>query len=69
MYVCICNCQPHIHCTIYTMPNGDVRRSHSANFFKVTGRLEEEINSDQKDYEKKTIHRQTFSLKHPQLLI
>ena len=26
------------------MPNGDVRRSHSANFFKVTGRLEEEIN-------------------------
>ena len=26
------------------MPKGDVRRSHSANFFKVTGRLEEEIN-------------------------
>ena len=26
------------------MPNGDIRRSHSANFFKVTGRLEEEIN-------------------------
>ena len=26
------------------MPNGDVRPSHSANFFKVTGRLEEEIN-------------------------
>ena len=26
------------------MPNGDVRWSHSAKFFKVTGRLEEEIN-------------------------
>ena len=38
------NCQPHIHCTIYIMPNGDVRRSHSANVFKVTGRIEEEIN-------------------------
>ena len=39
------NCQaPHIHCTIYIMPNGDVRRILSANFFKVTGRLEEGIN-------------------------
>ena len=38
------NCQPHIHCTIYIMPNANVRRSHSANFFKVTGRLEENIN-------------------------
>ena len=36
--------QPHIHCTIYIMPNVDVRCSLSANFFKVTGRLEEEIN-------------------------
>ena len=26
------------------MPNGDVRRSHSANVFKVTERLKEEIN-------------------------
>ena len=26
------------------MLNGDVRRSHSANYFKATGRLEEEIN-------------------------
>ena len=26
------------------MPNGDVRRSHSANYFIVRGRLEEEIN-------------------------
>ena len=38
------NCQLHIHCTIYIMSNGDVRRSHSANFFKVTRRTEEEIN-------------------------
>ena len=51
------------------MPNKDIRRSHSANYFKVTGRLEEESTSDQKDYEKKTIHRQRFSLKHPQLLL
>ena len=26
------------------MPNGNVRRSHLTNFFKVTGRLKEEIN-------------------------
>ena len=26
------------------MPNEDIRRSHSANYFKVTGRLEEELN-------------------------
>ena len=38
------NCQPHIYSTIYIMSNGDVRRSHSVNFFKVTERLEEEIN-------------------------
>ena len=40
----VTNYQPHIHCAIYIMPNRDVRRSHSANFFKVTGKLEEEIN-------------------------
>ena len=42
------NYQPHIHCTIYIMPNRDVRRSHSANFFKVTGRVKEEINQQPK---------------------
>ena len=42
------NGQPHIHCTICMMPNGDVRCSHSANFFKVTGRLEEEISQQPK---------------------
>ena len=36
--------RPNIHCTIYVMPNRDVRRNHSVNFFKVTGRTEEEIN-------------------------
>ena len=30
------------------MPNGDARRSHTANLFKVTGRLKEEINQKPK---------------------
>ena len=30
------------------MPNGDARRGHSANLFKVTGRLKEEINQKPK---------------------
>ena len=30
------------------MPNGEARRSHSANFFKVTGRLKEQINQKPK---------------------
>ena len=38
-----------------------------------TSKLQEDLKkkstSDQKDYEKKTIHRQTFLLKHPQLLL
>ena len=63
------NRQHYVHCTIFIMPNGDVRRSHSANFFKVTGRIEDEINQRPKNYEKKTIHLQTFSLKHPQVLL
>ena len=42
------NYQPHIHCTIYIMPNRDVRRSNSANFFKVTGGVKEEINQQPK---------------------
>ena len=29
---------------IYVMPNGNVRGSHLVNFFKVTGRIEKEIN-------------------------
>ena len=40
----VTSCQPHIHCIVYIMPNGDVRCNLSANFFKVTGRLEEETN-------------------------
>ena len=38
------NCQSHVHCTIYIMLNGGVRCSHSVSFFKVTGKLEVEIN-------------------------
>ena len=63
------NCQSHSHCTIYIMPNGDVRRSHSANFFKTTGRTEEEINQRPKRLQEKKIHHETISLKHPQLLL
>ena len=44
IYRLVTNYQSHIYCTTYVMPNGDVRQSHSANFFKVTGRVKEDIN-------------------------
>ena len=42
------NSQPHIHYTVYIMPNGDVRPSHSAGLFQVLGRTEEEMNEQLK---------------------
>ena len=47
------NSQPYIHCKIYIMLNGDVRRSHLANFFKVTGTIQEEINQRPKRLQEK----------------
>ena len=51
----------HNHRSNYVMSNGDFRRSHSASFFKVTSRTEEDINQRlREDYVKKTILHQHF---------
>ena len=47
------------------MLDGAIRQT----FSKLLEDLKKKSTSDQKDYEKKTIHRQTFSLKHPSTAI
>ena len=65
----VTKCQSHIHCAIYIMTNGDVRPSHSANFFKVTGRLEEEINQRPKRLREENNPLPEILIETPQMLL
>ena len=51
------------------MTNGDVRPSHSANFFKVTGRLEEEINQRPKRLREENNPLPEILIETPQMLL
>ena len=62
------NWQLDIYCTIYIMPNGDVRWGHLVNL-KLQEILKKRLTRDQNDSVKETIHRQRFLLKHHQLLL